>query len=235
MTKSMMSQWFRLILTVVLIIVGKDAVAAGTHVTIRFSGVATGSSTGTFSGFFIYDQSLPGSAGVFPFQNSGLIHEIEYQGNSIPTVLALNTNCEPFTITTAGTTFLLQTTAPKGPPATQVAIVLPTQFTFSPTSLPLCMYGSPAMPVFPPQALPGSSFTLTGATSFTGKITTVSCSPATGGSNPAPAPARAVPVPQTIFLSRAPVECAYEPACCWTRLFCAGVIAAAAGETAKWL
>ena len=57
MAKSMMSLWSQFLLTILLIVAANRADAAGTVVTVTFSGTASGSSTGTFSGAFAYDQS----------------------------------------------------------------------------------------------------------------------------------------------------------------------------------
>ena len=55
MAKSMMSLWSQFLLTVLLIVAANRAGAADVQVT--FNGTASGSSTGTFSGVFYYDQS----------------------------------------------------------------------------------------------------------------------------------------------------------------------------------
>jgi hypothetical protein len=185
MTNSMIMRSARVLSALALVFAGEQA-TAGTAVTITFSGVPCGSSTGNFSGSFIYDQGQPGSGGVFQFvepskpTDPNYIHQVQYQGDAIVPVVKEGKDCEPFTITLTGQTFKLEATAHDAPTnnqTTKVTIILPTNFTFSQTALPLCDHGSHPSPVFPNPPLAGSKFTLSGAVNYEGQITEVTCDP----------------------------------------------------------
>jgi hypothetical protein len=196
-----------LLLSCLMIATVEPSSEAGTLVHVSFSGSG-------FSGWFQYDQSQPhkvGSPGLFVFPGSGLDHEIDYQIGA-GTVFGNGTGCEPYTITTSGNsgkTFQLKATAPSG---TTVTITLPTSVTLSQTSLPLCAK-------FPASPLAGSTFALSGGTTYTGTITALSC---TQPPAPAPAPLPAPPVAYFI-VAPAPVcpvyVCQPRTACCLSRLF----------------
>jgi len=214
MANLMIRHWFQLLLTCLLIGIASRA-DAGTPVTVTYSGVGTGMSSGTFSGYFIYDQSQSGTAGVFKFESNAKTHVIDYKIGNNPAVLGTNTACQPFAITTSGSSFhqfALQATAPTG---TTVSIVLPTpSVTLSATTLPLCDPN-----VFPSTANSGSTFALSGGTSFTGNITSLSCSVP-----PAPAPQGPPVLCYVVYVCPAPVTCPVyvcqpRPACCFSRLF----------------
>jgi hypothetical protein len=235
MSKSMRALGAQFLLTA-LLMVATNQVHAGTVVTVTFSGTPTGSSTGNFSGAFAYDQSDPKTVNFeFKFVSSGFTHMVEYTTNLTGHKTGLNSTCEPFTITTSGSKVTVTATM-AGTPATTVTIVLPVLVMLSGTSLPLCTIGDPAVSVFdnPPQ--PGSTFTLSGGSSYTGTITSVSCSQTAGGgvtgvgggggggmgspqgSSPqAPAPYYGGPYPNP---APGPVyACAPRQGCCLSRLF----------------
>jgi hypothetical protein len=210
-----------LLLSVLMIAGTAPASAAGTLVKVTFGGTG-------FSGWFEYDQSLRDSTpGTFNFQGSALTHKICYTITSAACVPFSGTACEPYTITTnsgSDRTFELKVTAPKSP-STQAVIVLPMGITLSQTSLPLC-------PSFPSTPNSGSTFTLSGATSFTGTITTLQCS-AAAFVTPAPA-GQAGPIAPAAYYAddRYPAPAPYpvyafqpRPACCLSsRLFCRGSV-----------
>lgn len=217
MAKSMMGLWSRFLLTILLIVAASRGGAAGTIITVTFSGTASGSSTGTFSGAFAYDQSLPDSSPhTFNFAGSADTHTMVY--NTVPTGRKTGSShtCEPFTITTSNNTFILVATVP-GSPSTTVTIVVPTTVAMSATSLPGCS-------VFPSTPT-NSTFTLSGGFSYTGTITTLSC----GGplirrliAEPSPL----CPPPDYVYTYAYPAPapcpvytCPPRPACCLTRLF----------------
>ncbi len=202
MAKSMMVICSRLVLGAVLL-VGVNRAGAAT-VTVYFSGTGPGSST--FQGYFSYDQTQTGSGGHFLFSTK--FHEIVYSGSSITSGSCSGTECGSYDITTSGSTFTLVSICPKSP-ATTVTIVLPCSVNLSATSLPLCseFTTSPAANT--------TQFTLSGGTTYSGTVITVSCTP------PAPAPAAPVPYVYTYSVPQAcPVyACQPRPACCLTRLF----------------
>ena len=211
MRKSMMGYCSRFLLPVVLFVAVNRANAA-TIVTVNFSGTATGSSHGTFQGDFQYDQSQLGSGGTFPFTTK--FHAINYSGTSIPSELAINAACGSYTITTSGTKFTLVVVAPKAP-ATTVTIILPSLSALSASALPACSAfpGSPATNT--------ATFKLTGGTTFTGNITSITCPV-----QPAPAaPSMQASVYASVYAYPAPQSvpvyyaCQPRPACCLTRLF----------------
>jgi hypothetical protein len=211
------------------IIIGNASQAeAGQAVTIQFngSGVGTNGVQETFSGFFSYDQSQGGSAVMggysFPFQPSTLMHTVVYTitGSNRVSYAA----GAPFTITTSGSVFQLQAVDP-GP--TTVTILLPTSVPLpqGPT-LPFCET-STGVPYFPNPPIVGSSFTVMnggGVITFTGMITSTSCSPATHSlavpSPQAPSPmdhagfdAYSVPVTGPVYV------CQPRRTCCLSGLF----------------
>ena len=204
MANSTIKHGSRLLFAMALLFVCKQA-AAGTPVTITFDGGPSGSSTGNFDGSFIYDQGQSGSGGVFQFTDPKVIHQVAFQGDTIPGVVADGVNCEPFTITLAGKTFKLESKATdtKAKTVTYVTIILPTNFMFSPTALPLCDFGDPSMPVFPSQAPAGSKFILSGSTTYTGCIKHVSCDPSTS-SMQSMAPEAQPPVYIYVYVNAAP-------------------------------
>jgi hypothetical protein len=210
MRRSMIRLLPALLLSGLMIAAVEPTSEAGTLVHVSFSGNG-------FSGWFQYDQSKPMThLGQFVFTGSGLDHEIDYQiGGGVP-VYGNDGNCEPYTITTSGnsrTTFQLVATAPAG---TTVTITLPTSVTLSLTSLPLCAE-------FPSSPLAGSTFALSGGTTYTGTITALSCTqPPAPPPAAAPSPQSALPVAYFI-VSPAPASPVYvcQPgsACCLSRLF----------------
>jgi hypothetical protein len=220
MATTMVRLGFTLLLSIFMIAGTEPASAAGTLVKITFGGTG-------FSGWFEYDQSLRDSTpGVFNFQGSPLTHKICYTTSSAGCVPFSGIQCEPYTITTSGgsgKTFELKITAPKSP-STQVVIVLPMGITLSQTNLPACT----SYPITPKS---GSTFTLSGGSSFTGTITTLQCSVVAAA---APAPSvQSAPVAQAANFVDDPNPApappypvyAYQPrpACCLSsRLFCRG-------------
>jgi hypothetical protein len=189
--------------------------AAGTLVTVNFSGAGTGAYTGqSLSGWFQYDQSLHGTSGEFNFPDS-LTHGLSYSINGGSPITATQRPCDPFTIYTnqgSNKTFTLKAVDPPASgstPLTNVKLILPTNTVLSTITLPLCS----AFLMTPP--LPGgNSFTLSGGTTFTGVITAITSCSQTG------APA-AVPAAQFIYVTvSCPVyACPPRPACCLSRLF----------------
>jgi hypothetical protein len=168
MTRSAYSLWSTVLFSAVVIAATETTSEAGTQVTVNFSGSG-------FTGRFMYDQSqVRYSLGVFKFTT--VPHELHYQAGAGAQHDGVGAGCVPFTITTSGNnyhTFTLVATLPAG---TTVTIVLPTNVNvmLSPTSLPFCMSGS--YYVFPNPPLAGSTFTLSGGSSYSGTITAVSCS-----------------------------------------------------------
>ncbi len=218
MTKTMVRLGPTLLLSIFMIAATEPASAAATLVKVSFGGTG-------FSGWFEYDDSLRDSTpGVFNFQGSALTHKICYTLSGGTCVPFSGIQCEPYTITTTGgtkTTFQLNVTAPKSP-STQVVIVLPMGTTLSQTSLPPCSS-------FPSTPNPGSTFTVSGGTTFTGAITTLSCTTAaTAITAPTPQIPEPVPVasyPVNEYPAPAPFPlsvCQPRPACCLSRLFCRG-------------
>jgi len=232
MAKSMMGLWSRFLLTILLIVATNRAGAAGTVVTVFFNGTASGSSTGTFSGAFAYDQSQPdASPFTFNFTGSASTHTVEHRTDLTGNQTGSGSRCEPFTITTSGNTFILVAIVPQSP-ATKVTIVVPTTVAMSAASLPDCS-------VFPSSPT-NSTFTLSGGSTppFMGTITAISCRPGTPVlAPPAPPPSPPPcpppspppypppsPPPCYVYTYPAPAPCpAYacppRPACCLTRLF----------------
>lgn len=215
MTKSMFRNWGQVLLTCLLIVTASRA-DAGTPVTVAFSGQGTGTSSGPFSGYFIYDQSQTGVNGVFEFKGDVKLHVIDYQTATQPEVLAADVGCQPFTIKTSGSSYHQFTLTATAPPGTTVKIVLPTpSYTLSPTTLPFCDPN-----VFPSNASSGSTFTLSGGTTFTGSITNLSCSTPPTLTGPSP---QGPPVPVCVY--EYPVACppyyVCQPrsACCFSGLF----------------
>jgi hypothetical protein len=231
MAKSMIRVISELLFAGVLIGTASQAIA-GQPVTIQFSGSGQGTNgvPETFTGFFIYDQSQGGTAVMggfsFPFQSSGLTHIVSYTitGSSKVTYAA----GAPFTITTSGSVFQLQA-VDAGP--TTVTILLPTSVPLpaGPT-LPFCESNT-GVPYFPTPAIVGSSLTVmnsAGVTTFTGAITSISCSPATHSlALPASqAPTSTFPSPQaptSFYAYSAPVPgpvyaCQPRPTCCLSGL-----------------
>jgi hypothetical protein len=190
--------------------------AAGTIVTVNFSGAGTGAYAGqSLSGWFQYDQSLRGTSGEFNFPDT-LTHGISYSINGGSPITATQHTCDPFAIYTnqgSNKTFTLKAVDPPavGPtPLTNVVLILPTNTVLSTSTLPYC---SPFL-MTPPLPI-GNSFTLSGGTTFTGKITSIDSCTQTG------APALAAPV-QVVYVTTAysPVyACPPRPACCLSRLF----------------
>ncbi len=221
MTKTMVRLGPALLLSVFLIGGAERSCAAGTLVKVTFGGTG-------FSGWFEYDQSLRDSTpGTFNFQGSPLIHRICYTITSADCVPYSGIQCEPYTITTnsgGDKTFELKVTAPKTP-STQVVIVLPMSGILSQTSLPTC-------PAFPSTPNPGSTFKLSGGSTFTGTITSLQCAvgavTAPAGIHPAHPPAPPTPVVyDVVYQYPAPAPCPVyvcqpRPPCCLSRLFCQG-------------
>jgi hypothetical protein len=222
---------------------------AGQTITVNFSGQGEGTTLGlaTFSGTFKYDQAQggtsSGSGNTFSFTSSTVVHSISYQlGTSSPSS-GSGLTCQPFTINTSGYLFQLQAT-PKVPTTTTVAITIPSpaSLTSGTSSLPSCQTSSGAG-VFPSTALPGSTFTVlaNGVMTFSGTITSLSCSPETHSAeitrptsqapqhlNAAVASAQYAPyLPEqhapAQYAQYAPVYvCQPRPTCCVSRLFCRG-------------
>jgi hypothetical protein len=168
MTRFTSSLWSTVLFSAFVIAATGSTSEAGTQVTVYFSGSG-------FTGRFMYDQSqVRYSLGVFKFTT--VPHELHYQVGTGMQHDGVGPGCVPFTITTSGNnyhTFTLVATLPSG---TTVTIVLPTyaNVMLSPTSLPFCMSGG--YNVFPNPPLAGSTFTLSGGSSYSGTITAVSCS-----------------------------------------------------------
>jgi hypothetical protein len=208
-------------------------VQAGQTVTINFSGSGEGTTLGpaTFSGTFSYDQaqggSSSGSGNTYTFTLPTVVHSISYTiGNSSPSSGSGPTS-QPFIINTSG--FLFQLSArPQIPSTTNVAITLPASIslTLGTSSLPSCET-SGGSPVFPATALAGSTFTVmsSGVMTFSGTITSVSCSPM---SHSLPFPSPQAPTPTPVGFYPDPAQCypayACQPrrACCLSALFCPG-------------
>ncbi len=197
--------------------------AAGTQVQVMFSGSG-------FTGCFEYDQSqAKDSPHKFSFTGS-VTHQLCYKLGSAEPVCTSGSTCEPYVITTSGnsdTTFQLQATIMGSTTAT---IVFNTGVTFLATSLPTCTQDGKQ--VFPNTG----TFTLTGATTFCGTITSTSCTqPAVGTNCPcgslavsppsAPAPVAPAPPPVCcIYVCPAPpivpvYACRPQPTGCLARLF----------------
>ncbi len=169
MTRFTCSLWSSVLLSAFTFAATETASQAGTKVKVTFSGSG-------FSGWFLYDQaqtnSPPPPPGVFNFTTAP--HELHYRIGVGSWVDGSGAGCLPYTITTSGNsfhTFKLEATLPPGTTAT---IVLPTSVMLLAARLPFCMSGS--TPVFPNPPLAGSTFTLSGGSSFSGAITTVTCS-----------------------------------------------------------
>jgi hypothetical protein len=213
MRRSMIRLLPAFLLSGLMIAAVEPASEAGTLVRVSFSGNG-------FSGWFQYDQSKPMThPGQFVFTGSGLDHEIDYNIGGV-TVYGNQGNCEPYTITTSGNSrkiFQLVATAPAG---TTVTVTLPTSVTLSLTSLPFCAD-------FPSSPLAGSTFALSGGTTYTGTITALSCTePAALFASPQSAPPVAyfsAPPVAYFIVYPAPAPpvyvCQPGPACCLSRLF----------------
>ncbi len=173
--------------------------------TVTFSGTGIGSSSGSFNGSFIYDQSQTGSNGIFLF--SSKLHSITYTINGVQQN-GTNTDCGAFEINTLGNVFVLGTICPKSP-ISSVTIVLPTTTTLSSSTLP-------PSSVFVTSPTAGATFTVVTPTSiFTGKISSVNLVLKTlPESNPITyVPALAEPCP--VYAYQPPSR----PGCCFARLF----------------
>jgi hypothetical protein len=139
-------------------------------ITVEFSGTETGvSSPRTFSGSFVYDstQNVSSTAGLFNFMGSAKDHAVAYKIGTSPEVSGSQMDCEPYKITTSSggkKTIQLKTTVS----GNMVTVTLPTGAILSQSRLPTCG----AIPGTP---LAGSTFAVTGATSFTGTITSLMC------------------------------------------------------------
>jgi hypothetical protein len=216
MAKSMTGFWSRSLLMIVLI-AAANRPAAGSIVTANFSGSGSGGYSGmSFVGAFDYDQSLTSTNGVFNFQNTGFNHGVVYRIGTGTVQSAQNSQCDPFTITTTSGAFTLLAVDPKGPPATNVTIVVPSSG-LSLTHLPGCS-------IFPTTAPANSTFTLrvNGAITFSGTISSfTSC---TGPTTPLPAPTAPAPCYVYTYTYTYPAPCpvyACPPrqGCFLTRLF----------------
>jgi hypothetical protein len=210
MSKSMMVVGSRFLLVAVLSVVASRADAQ--TVTVYFNG--TGPNSSTFEGWFSYDQSVHGSGGHFSFTTQ--FHEIEYLGSSISEQLCSGTTCS-YNITTSGKTFTLVSICPKSP-ATTVTIVLPTSVTLSQTSLP------PYSDFITSPTSNTTQFTLSGGTTYSGQITSVSNTPSPVKSPAPPADTSLPPPASYAYTCAAPQACPVyacqpRPACCLTRLF----------------
>jgi hypothetical protein len=209
------------LLSLFMIVAAEPTSAGGTLAKVGFSGV--NSSGAAFSGYFEYDESLPGTSGTFNFDQSPLTHKIcEVVGSGACLPFSGN-QCTKYQITTSGggkQTFQLTATV-STTPATTVVIELPMGKTLSQTALPACTD-------FPATPNPNSTFTLSGATSFSGTITALNiCPPAA-----AVHPELTFPSPQTEPVASYPVYehaplasfpayvCQPRPASCLSRLFC---------------
>jgi len=214
MAKSMMGLWSHTLLTFVLI-VAANRPAAGSLVTVNFSGTGSGAYTGTtFTGAFSYDQSLKSTNGEFKFKDTGLPHGVVYRIGLGTPQPAQNDQCDPFMITTTSGAFTLQAVDPKTPTLTYVRIVVPSSG-LSPTDLPGCS-------IFPSTAPAYSMFTLTvsGMTTYSGTIS--SFTRCTGPAILLPAPV--CPAPYYVYTCTYPTPspvyaCPPRQACFLTRLF----------------
>jgi hypothetical protein len=209
------------LLSLFMFVAAEPTSAAGTLAKVSFSG--SNSSGVTFSGYFEYDESLRGTLGTFNFGQSPLTHQICKVVGVGACLLFSGNQFTKYQITTSAggkQTFELTATASTTPPTT-IVIVLPMGKTLSQTALPACAD-------FPTTPNPNSTFTLSGATSFSGTIKALDiCPPAA-----AVHPELAVPSPQTEPVAYYPVyehaplaSCpayAYQPrpASCVSRLFC---------------
>jgi len=212
MTRFTCSLWSSVLLSAFAIAATETPSEAGTKVKVTFSGSG-------FSGWFLYDQSQtnspPPPPGVFKFTT--VAHELHYQIGVGSWVDGSGAGCVPYTITTSGNSFHTFKLAATLPPGTTATIVLPTTIALPQTRLPFCMEGG--LPVFPSPPLAGSTFTLSGGTTFSGNITSVTCAQFLLA-EPAPVyPEPAYPV-YTSSPTTCPVYvCQPRRACCLTRLF----------------
>jgi hypothetical protein len=210
MAKSMLVLWSQSLLLIALLVPANRA-DAGTLVTVNFSGTASGSSTGNFSGAFTYDMSEPkASLHTFRFVGTTFTHSLVYTTDLTGTKTGTNITCESFTITTFNGNFVLVGTVPKSP-ATTVTITIPTGVAMSATYLPGCSV-FPASPV-------GSTFKLTGGYTYTGNLTRI-----TSCTYSLPAPVPPAPPCSYVYTCTYPAPCpvyACPPrqACLLTRLF----------------
>jgi hypothetical protein len=208
MPKSTMGLWSRFVLTIVLIVAVNQAHGEAL-VTINFKGAG-------FSGSVAYDDSQggvqQGSNFVFKFENEGVTHALVYNIGA-GTSSGINPFCEPFTITTSGTTFTVTAKVPQSP-ATAVTVVLHTNVSVSSTVLPDCEAGS--TPVFQQTGTFKLANYTTGAVSFSGNITSTSCSQRSVAVQPLSDPCEVY----YTYAAPCPVyACPPRQGCCLTRLF----------------
>jgi hypothetical protein len=218
MSRFTRSLWSTVVFSALAIVATETAGEAGTKVRVDFHGAdAQGK---TFVGWFEYDQSQPkNSAGAFLF-GSGFRHEIDYQISGQWEVYALGGDSDPFLITTSENGARLFKVEAQAPVGTKVTITLPTNVRLSQLSLPLCMAGSTQ--VFqssPPSGSSAFSLNVAGTITFSGNITSVSCSQPAA----APVPVEYPPAPYPVYAcepSTSPVYvCQPRRACFLSGLF----------------
>jgi hypothetical protein len=163
----MIPLWPALLFSGLLIESAAPELRAGTLVSVAIAGKGTDGSGAqqNFTCTFTYDESLrvSGTPGKFVFTRSALTHTISYKIGNNPTVSGTGTNCEPFVITTSGnggTTLQLTATAPSN---TTVVIILQMGSQLSQAHLPFA-------DAFPNPPLAGSTFSLSGGTTFSGTV-----------------------------------------------------------------
>ncbi len=215
MSRSTIGFGSQLMLAILVMISAGQANAAGTIVTVEFTG---GTGSGAFSGSFSYDESEPNS-GNYTFQfGATYTHMVQY------TTVACGTHAEIngtyFTITTVDNTFKLVATVPTSPTATVVTITIPTNATMPKTTLPFCTESG--VSVFPDPPLANTTLELSGGCTFTGTITQFSnCSMSTPGPEHGPFPTAPCytcppPAPTPVY------ACPPRRGCFLTRLFARG-------------
>jgi hypothetical protein len=205
-----------LLLSCVLLVAASRPSAAGTIVTVHFTGKGTGDyANQTLSGWFEYDQSLRGTSGQFNFPDT-LTHGISYTINGGSAVTATGHSSDPFTIYTNqgnNKTFTIEAVDPPAvgsTPKTNVKLILPTNTVLLTSTLPLCS----AFLMTPP--LPANnSFTLSGGNSFTGVITAITSCTQTGA--PAVTPVSSIVYVTTVCCPM--YTCPPRQVCCLSRLF----------------
>jgi hypothetical protein len=145
--------------------------SAAPILTVTFGGTEAGvASPRTFTGSFVYDRGHKVSTpkGTFKFAGSSDRHQISYKIGNDPKVSGSGTGCDPYTITTSGggkKIFELTSTVT----GNKITIILPASMNLDQKELPLCdSFNSPP--------LTGSTFKVTGATTFNGKIDNLNCS-----------------------------------------------------------
>jgi hypothetical protein len=213
MTKRIIGLWRSLLLLGLLVAVTGFA-RAGTIVTVALTGTGTGAfANQPFTCTFSYEEAhgvVLLHLGTFDFRGSSDKHSVSYSINGGQQINSIPPACEPYTIlTSANSKTAIQLTA-NTPNNSTLAILLPMGATLDQRHLPFAS----AFPT--PNALPGSTFTMTGPTSFTGVIKTAI--PSQVASAPA-APASTEPALNVAPPAYPVYTCQPQPACCLRRLF----------------